>query len=65
MFKYFKIFKQRITVIFVKRKGCINIYFAKLILRLVSELNCHAKKPYEINEENKEEYTEIRIFCGI
>ena len=36
----------------------------KTLLRLVFEVNCHAKKPYKINELNKEQYTEIQVFCG-
>ena len=36
----------------------------KSLLRLVFEVNCHAKEPYKINEYDKEKYTEIQVFCG-
>ena len=33
----------------------------KTLLKLVFEVNCHAKEPYNINELNKEKYTEIQV----
>ena len=36
----------------------------KTLLRLVFEVNCHAKEAYKINEQNKEKYTETQVFSG-
>ena len=33
----------------------------KTLLKLVFEVNCRAKEPYKINEQNKEKYTEIPV----
>ena len=46
------IFKQRITVIFLKQNVIMPKHFfckMKILLRLVFEVSYHAKDPYKIN----------------